>query len=209
MDKIKDLLNEEKGKLITITARPGVGKSTFLKNILDLVEGKVLYFDLEDNCKNVCARLDKIGIKNMPIVYDKPNITINEIEETIRRLQTGENIKVVMIDYLQLINNVNNEDIPDILNKIANQLDITIIITSQLSNIAKDNNVTIPLVLEHLRNNNKSILKYSDIILLLTNEGNYEDNIINIKIQGIKNNVNPMFVEEVKLDKEKGLFYND
>jgi len=207
MDKIKDLLNKEKGKLITVAARPGVGKSTFLKNILDLVEDKVLYFDLENSCNSVYDKLDKIGIKNKPIVYDKPNIGINEIEETIRRLQTGEDIKVVMIDYLQLINNVSNEDIPDILNKIANQLDIIIIITSQLSNLTEG--ITIPSVLDYLRNNNKSILKYSDVILLLTNEGNYEDNIIDIKIQAIKNNVNPMFIEEVKLDKEKGLLYNE
>lgn len=209
MDKIKELLYEEKGKLITVVARPGIGKSTFLKNILDLVEGKILYFDLENSCNSVYEKLDKIGIKNKPIVFDKPNISINEIEETIRRLQTGENIKVVMIDYLQLINNVSNEDIPDILNKIANQLDITIIITSQLSNIEEDNNITVPLVLEHLRNNNKSILKYSDVIILLTNNGSYEDNIVDVKIQAIKNNVNPMFVEEVKLDKEKGLLYNE
>ncbi len=209
MDKIKDLLNEEKGKLITITARPGVGKSTFLKNILNLVEGKVLYFDLEDNCKNVFSKLDKIGIKNMPIVFDKPNMSINEIEKTIRRLQAGENVEVVMIDYLQLISNPYNEDISDILNKLARHLNINIIITTQLSHIVGNNNITISVVLDYLRNKNKSILKYSDIILLLTNEGNYEDNIINIKVQGIKDNINPMFVEEVKLDKEKGLFYNE
>lgn len=207
MDKIKDLLNEEKRKLITVVARPGIGKSTFLKNILDLVEGKVLYFDLENSCNSVYEKLDKIGIENKPIIFDKPNISINEIEETIRRLQTGEDIKVVMIDYLQLINNVSNEDIPYILNKIADQLDITIIITSQLSNIAEG--ITIPSVLDYLRNNNKSILKYSGVIILLTTDGNYEDNMVNIKIQAIKNNINPMFVEEVKLDKEKGLLYND
>ncbi len=206
MDKIKNLLSKEKRKLITVISKPGIGKSTFLDNILDLIEGKILYFNLENSCKKVMDTLDKIEIKNKPIVYDKPNISINELEETIKRLKTSENIKTVIIDYLQLINNDSNENIPDILNKIANQLDITIIIASQLSSIKEDNASSL---LEHLKNNNKSILQYSDIILLLTSDSNYENNIVNIKIQAIKNNTDSIFVEEVKLDKEKGLFYNE
>lgn len=47
------------------------------------------------------------------------------------------------------------------------------------------------------------------LFLLLTNDSSYGGNIVDIKIQVIKNKINPMFVKEVKSDKEKGLIYNE
>lgn len=176
-----------------------------LRNILDLVDGNTLYFDLESGSKTINDKLDIMGVKNIPIIIDKPAVSIAEVEEITRRMVKENNIKIVMIDYLQLIAKPNNEDILEILNRITRELGITIIITSQLSRMLHGKDITIPQLIDCLKTTNKSILDNSDVIIVLT--FNITDNVI--KIQATKGNVNPIFVEDVKYDPKMGLLYNE
>ena len=156
------------GQLIVIAARPGKGKSTLAWQFAQKINDGALFFSLEMGRDELYAKsisavtdieVDKIESKKMDsvefaklmkahegftesmrlVLYDKPKSKSNIIN-TIRKEHKQRNIRVVFIDYLQLIaggkGNNPNERIQNItmaLKNLARELRIPIVLLSQLN----------------------------------------------------------------------------
>lgn len=107
-------------------------------------------------------------------INDTPGISIFKIGEILRKIKIKNNIKFVVINYLQLISydrekNLNRgQEISIIsleLKKLAKELDITILVTSQLSRRLESRKNHRP-VLEDF-SNSRSIIRDADVVMLL------------------------------------------
>lgn len=102
-EKLDNLIKGINGSdYITISSRPGVGKSTFVINIINNVSkqtnDKILYFNLETSKKEL---ENKIKGSNVEII-DTPSITITEIKDKCEKV-AKDGLALVVIDYIQLI----------------------------------------------------------------------------------------------------------
>ena len=136
---IKGLHNSS---LNVIAGRPNMGKSSLAVNIAVNVAKKekvpVLVFSLEMSKEYIYNIIDNSDTELL--VDDTPSISITEIQEKCRRLKAEKNIGLVIIDYLQLISTddeTNREQelssISQVLKKLAEELNIPVLVTSQLS----------------------------------------------------------------------------
>jgi replicative DNA helicase len=162
------------GQLITIGARPSMGKSTFALNIADNIARAghaTLFISLETTPERMMEKLISRATKiqqrrlssgqglsydhwmrlydsltkteNVPLYFDDHAVhTAADVEAKIRRTSQmfNQRVKVVIIDYLQLMitgeSDNNNAAISKItrgLKLLAMKLKITIIVLSQLS----------------------------------------------------------------------------
>ena len=141
-------------KLILLASSPGMGKKNLILNIAKYIETEekipVLIFSLELSKKEVTRRfltMLKFNNKsrdNIKEIYidDKPNILIEEIKEKCKKLKQEKNIGLVIIDYIQLLKEINCKrtnidtilsDVFYALKELSTELNIPILITSQLS----------------------------------------------------------------------------
>ena len=124
-------LNLPQAQLITLGAKPNVHKSTIAIHIADNISKQnkpVAIFSLETTKQNL---LEKLGNVNNIYIDDKPNVDITYIEDQCQHLIQEHNIKLAIIDYLQLIQGNTNINIVEELRKYAEDKQITIILLSQ------------------------------------------------------------------------------
>jgi replicative DNA helicase len=152
--------------LIVVAGRPSMGKSAYVFNCAYQSDVPTLIFSLEMSTLQVCNRLLSINSEYSPFeirdgninfteiernlgqLIDKPiyiddsaALTLTEIRAKCRRLKLRYDIKLVIIDYIQLISNkIENgnreQEISSIsrgLKAIAKDLDIPVIVCSQLN----------------------------------------------------------------------------
>lgn len=110
-------------------------------------------------------------------IDDIPSLKVQEIEDKCIKLKKTEGLELVVIDYLQLIQNDEYEDnICSELKKMAQRLDITIIITSQLSRKPRDRfeagNDPMPIISD-ISNN---ISRIADLLLFIHRDDYYYEN---------------------------------
>lgn len=117
-------------------------------------------------------------------INDTPGISIDEICKQARKMKLEQNIKFIVIDYLQLIkyngeqcisNNLQMEEILKRLNLLSRELNITILVLSQISREVEKRENHRP-ILTDFSNNKSSIETYADIILFLYRDGYYNSN---------------------------------
>lgn len=83
---------------------------------------------------NTIEKVAKSLAEAKMFIDDTPSLKVQEIEDKCIKLKKTEGLELVVIDYLQLIQNDEcEEDICRELKKLAQTLDISIIVTSQLS----------------------------------------------------------------------------
>ncbi len=211
----KDLDNIIKlngGELIVVASRPAMGKSTFVQNIMSNVVIKqnkaTLLFSLEESKEKIINRLiasNSVGVnllKNAPI-YIASDIpyTIDEICLKSKDLKIKKDIKLIIIDYLQLIAFDKKEllsrdnEIKEILRRLkilAKELDVPIIITTQLSKQLEKREDKRPCIAD-FTNSKNGILTYSDKILFLYSDSYYYEGASSItEILIAKNNDGPI-----------------
>ena len=172
--EIDDILNANngEGKLISLGARPGMGKTTFVinlaKNIAKLNDVKILIFSLEESKE----KLEVLFFQNLRCapqefskihIDEKPTPSIDYIEETITQF---DNPAIVIIDYIALINGytvgLQNEILCKLKNICKNK-NISIIYTCQLSRKLERNIDKRP----YLDNFDDVIIKNSDAVFAL------------------------------------------
>ena len=153
-----------KANLIVIASRPSMGKTAFALNIATNVAIRqklsVAIFSLEMSKKHLIKRIlcskndvdiDKVITETIEdedfsekgiYIDDTPAISINKIREECINLKKEKNIKLILIDSLELIRSDNNYDIQELkiieitkkLKTLSKEIEIPIIVTSQLSN---------------------------------------------------------------------------
>ena len=129
LDEVIDL---EKNRLILLCSRPEVGKNTLCLNIVTNVANKgtvVAIFNVETPKEIILKRIGN-DVENI-YIDDSINIKISEIEERCRNLKKEKDIKLVIINYLEVIDS-EGQDISEKLSNLAKELNITIILLSQL-----------------------------------------------------------------------------
>ena len=207
----RQLTGLNKSDLILIAARPGMGKTAFALNLAlnaaKKSEKDVVLFQLEMSKDQLASRLlsqealidsqklktgeldpdDWVKIarasnrlaKTHIYVDDNPAVTVAEIKAKCRRL--GENLGLIVIDYLQLMqsgkrteNRVNEiAEISRSMKIMAKELDVPVICLSQLSRAVEKREDKHPL-LSDLRESG-AIEQDADIVLFIYRDDYYND----------------------------------
>ena len=110
---------------------------------------------------------------------DSPNLTVSELRSKLRRYKNNFNIKLVLIDYLQLIKPESNKDnrvnelseITRNLKQLAKEFDLPVISLSQLSRQVENREDKRPL-LSDLRESG-SIEQDADVVMFIYRESYY------------------------------------
>ena len=124
-------LSLPQAKLITLGAKTNVHRSTIALHIADNIAKQnkpVAIFDMETSKR---ALLEKLESTDNIYIDTTNNITIDYIEEQCKHLIQEHNIKLVIINHLQLIQDYNTTTILARLRKFATNNNITIILLSQ------------------------------------------------------------------------------
>ena len=124
-------------------------------------------------------------------IYDNPDLTIDRLRATARKLKHEHDIQVLIIDYIQLMTgtskrenrNLELSEISRGLKLLARELDITVIALAQLSRNVETKQVKRPM-LSDLRDSG-AIEQDADIVGLLYREDYY--NPEEAEKQGLKN----------------------
>ena len=196
-----------KGELIVVASRPLMGKTSLVFNIATNIairkNATVAIFSLEMSKEQCVKRLNNAELslmRNMSknnktkdmdaiekvarrlseakvFIDDTPSLTVREIEDKCIKLKENEGLELLVIDYLQLIQNDEYDDNICIeLKKIAQKLDITIIVTSQLSRMPMerfeaDNDPT-PMISDISSN----VSRIADVLLFIHRDDYYYEN---------------------------------
>ncbi|ALV23362.1 hypothetical protein ASO20_01700 [Mycoplasma sp. (ex Biomphalaria glabrata)] len=137
------------------------------------------YKSLSDTDKlNLQTIADKFSRLRM-IINDSPNIHINDIQSSLRKISISKKISLVVIDYLQLISSTNNslstqEKMSEISRKvkqIARQFDVPVIALSQLSRTPEKREDKRP-IMSDLRDSG-AIEQDADIVMFLYRDDYY------------------------------------
>ena len=119
-------------------------------------------------------------INNLNFFFDdSPNLTVSELRSKLRRYKNNNNIKLVLIDYLQLIKPESNRDnrvnelseITRNLKQLAKEFDLPVISLSQLSRQVENREDKRPL-LSDLRESG-SIEQDADVVMFIYRESYY------------------------------------
>lgn len=165
--------------LTIIAAGPGEGKSTFALNMakhISMNEGDVLYFSYEMKEKQLIWKLmsDDLNASIMDIrigrfdkdylhknkthlaklhIYDKGGLTIDDIIGISKMQAKKLGLKLIIIDYLQLIR------LGSYTRKVANKNDEVTIISNKLKQLAMD--LDLPIVALSQLNRDKTRKRYT------------------------------------------------
>lgn len=172
----KGKLNLPQAQLITLGAKPNVHRSTIALQIADNIAKQnkpVAIFDMETSKR---ALLEKLESTDNIYIDTTNNITIDYIEEQCQHLIQEHNIKLVIINHLQLIQDYNTTTILARLRKFATDNNITIILLSQQIKEV-DNQCTIP-TLEDIKGKTLRDLVDSLVFIYEEDINRYEQAIV-------------------------------
>lgn len=185
------------GELIIIAGRPSMGKTALALNMAVKMDIPVAIFSLEMNEVELSQRimLSTIGVdshrartgglrkdewrdvlegskrENKIEIEDNMDLTIIELRAKARRIKSKKDIKVIIIDYLQLINSgmstySRDREIGYItrnLKAMAKELDVPVILLSQLNRESEQGNRP---MLRHLRESG-NIEQDADVVIFI------------------------------------------
>jgi len=144
------------GSFNLIAGEPGVGKSTFLLNLIDLIlqknECKIIYLSGEESINQISNRCKRLKIKSSNF-YISNALTIESIVEIIQENEP----QILVIDSIQTIkfdeqnlNSLTTSNLREIALKIIEITKLKNITVIAIGHITKDGNVAGPKVIEHM-----------------------------------------------------------
>ncbi len=143
-------------------------------------------------------------------IDDTPGISIMEMRTKARRLQMESDVKLLVVDYLQLCHGRNLEnrvqevsEISQALKNLARELDIPVVALSQLSRAVESRQAKIPQLAD-LRESG-SIEQDSDVVMFLYRED--QEDVENVKLSVAKHRNGPLGEIDLKFVGEKRRFF--
>lgn len=114
-------------RLIAVAARPAMGKTSFLCALAQerANQHPVLSLSLEYSEKQLRNKLN-YPVKAI-LIDDTPNLSLQEMESHVRNMVVTHNVKTVIIDYVNLIRDVEADAVFPALKSLAKALDIEIV----------------------------------------------------------------------------------
>ncbi|MFI3226379.1 MAG: replicative DNA helicase [Clostridia bacterium] len=198
-----------KSDLVLVAARPGMGKTSFALNVAlnaakkskksvavfqlemskdqlasrflsneALIDSRKLKTgDLDDDDWGKIARASSVLAKTQIFIDDNPSITVAEIKAKCRRM--GDDLGLIVIDYLQLMQSGKRSDnrvtevseISRSLKIMAKELDVPVVCLSQLSRASEQRSDKRPM-LSDLRESG-AIEQDADIVMFLYRDDYY------------------------------------
>ncbi|MCQ2911173.1 MAG: DNA repair protein RadA [Clostridia bacterium] len=144
-----------KGSLILLGGEPGIGKSTLLLQLSELVAKKdtdVLYVSGEESLSQIKLRADRLGVKNDRIKI-LPETNIEAIVENIKQTKPGfliiDSIQTIYTDEITSVPGSVGQvrEITNILMNISKNMGISTVI---IGHVTKEGSIAGPKVLEHM-----------------------------------------------------------
>ena len=163
----------------------------------------------EDDFEKISEAMGELA--EAPIyIDDTPGISIMEMRTKARRLQMESDLKLLVVDYLQLVHARNLEnrvqevsEISQALKNLARELDIPVIAISQLSRAVESRQAKIPQLAD-LRESG-SIEQDADVVMFLYRED--PEDTENITLSVAKHRNGPIGEINLKFIGEKRRFY--
>jgi len=119
----------------------------------------------------------KEELSKLPLyIDDTSSISINDIREKCLRFKNEKDIGLVVIDYLQLIQQNEDDNISSSLKELSRELNVPILITSQLSNGPKERFEKGENPRPILDDLDSEVVKNSDIIMFVYRDEYYYKN---------------------------------
>jgi len=143
-----------KGSLVLIGGEPGIGKSTMLLQISDVMSNftKVLYISGEESSSQIKMRADRI-IKGKQEIYFLAETNINNVERHVEKISPG----FIIVDSIQTMYADESTTIPGSVSQVrqvtqhllrlSKQNGITVFI---IGHVTKEGSIAGPRVLEHM-----------------------------------------------------------
>ncbi|HHV73832.1 DNA repair protein RadA [Thermoanaerobacterium sp. R66] len=143
-----------KGSLVLIGGEPGIGKSTMLLQISDVMSNftKVLYVSGEESSSQIKMRADRI-IKGKQEIYFLAETNINNVERHVEKISPG----FIIVDSIQTMYADESTTIPGSVSQVrqvtqhllrlSKQNGITVFI---IGHVTKEGSIAGPRVLEHM-----------------------------------------------------------
>jgi replicative DNA helicase len=168
-----------KGEVVIIASRPSMGKTALALSLVmnitinnSISTGFVsLEMDKEALCKrlfgqnrNFTQKFDAIPLH----IIDTPNMTIEELTNTIKDLVRVHQIKLVFIDYLGLLDGSSKNDTITKIKSLAVDLGIVIIALSQLPRNAEGKPPDLKFSTGFFKND-------ADVVVTLNRDGDMTD----------------------------------
>ncbi|OGY22056.1 MAG: replicative DNA helicase, partial [Candidatus Woykebacteria bacterium GWA1_44_8] len=143
-------------------------------------------------------------------IDDTPGISVMEIRTKARRLQLESDLKLLIVDYLQLVRGRNLEnrvqevsEISQALKNLARELNIPVLAISQLSRAVEARQSKIPQLAD-LRESG-AIEQDADVVMFLYRED--QDDVENIKLSVAKHRNGPLGEIYLRFKGERRRFY--
>lgn len=194
----KEITEFQNGALICIASRMINNKISEVYNLITNIIKKsvsILVFSLDSSTK-----IFKNDIKNIRLKEQFKNdiyilddiLEITDIEKNTKKYKIQNNIEMVVINYLQLVKFTGldeaEKEVIIRLKKLAQELDIPIIILSQLSRKVEEREDKKPILLDFGRSS-AIIEDYADVVIFLYSN-NEKHNLVEVNyIKGNKNGI--------------------
>ncbi len=143
------------GEVILIGGAPGIGKSTLLSQVLDVISNensKGFYLSAEESLNQIKLRFSRLGITNENILFLSENNLTKSIE-TIRKVRP----KFIVIDSIQTIYVDYINSIPGSVSQIRECSSMLIEYTKKnnailflIGHITKEGSIAGPKIMEHM-----------------------------------------------------------
>lgn len=211
--EIGEALNADngKGKMIALSARPGMGKTTLLLDILQstvvLNDLNVLMFSLELSKSQVVERLNRKETSTEQLdriqIYAAPSPSIDYIEKEMLK---HNNLKLVFLDSIELVNDYTKGYQADILSRLKNickEKNIHIIYTCQLPKSLERRADKRPVT----KDIDEITLKTVDAVFAFYRPAYYMGNDTVAELRALKQPSGELFEIPLSFDSEKFCFY--
>ncbi len=127
IDMFPPIPSFQTSRLIAVAARPAMGKTPFLCALAQERSNQypVLIKSLEYSEKQILNKLS-YPVESI-LIDDAPHLSFQELESCVRDMVVTHRIKTVIIDYVNLIRDIEADAIFSALKSLAQELDIEII----------------------------------------------------------------------------------